>query len=139
MYQTASVMPLHYCSVSPPIPRRDSCFSMVRFHGVYAHPTLLNDSALCAIPNCTAHIPLFLYPFLNTTSKTRPFEYLRLTSLGVIGALVKVRHLIYFYCIGLCSLTLQPPSTAKRQLDRDPLPPFDGDNPSLSADYGDRF
>ena len=38
-----------------------------------------------------AHIPLFLYPFLNTTSKTRPFEYLRLTSLGVIGALVKVR------------------------------------------------
>jgi CCR4-NOT transcription complex subunit 9 len=39
--------------------------------------------------NSTAHIPLFLYPFLNTTSKSRPFEYLRLTSLGVIGALVK--------------------------------------------------
>lgn len=37
-----------------------------------------------------AQIPLFLYPFLNTTAKTRPFEYLRLTSLGVIGALVKV-------------------------------------------------
>ncbi|RKP00812.1 hypothetical protein CXG81DRAFT_29894 [Caulochytrium protostelioides] len=36
-----------------------------------------------------AHIPLFLYPFLNTVSRTRPFEYLRLTSLGVIGALVK--------------------------------------------------
>lgn len=36
-----------------------------------------------------AHVPLFLYPFLNTVSKTRPFEYLRLTSLGVIGALVK--------------------------------------------------
>jgi CCR4-NOT transcription complex subunit 9 len=36
-----------------------------------------------------AHIPLFLYPFLSTTSKTRPFEYLRLTSLGVVGALVK--------------------------------------------------
>jgi hypothetical protein len=40
--------------------------------------------------NClAAHIPLYLYPFLNTTSKSRPFEYLRLTSLGVIGALVK--------------------------------------------------
>lgn len=39
--------------------------------------------------NIIAHIPLFLYPFLNTTSKSRPFEYLRLTSLGVIGALVK--------------------------------------------------
>jgi CCR4-NOT transcription complex subunit 9 len=38
-------------------------------------------------------VPLFLYPFLNTTSKTRPFEYLRLTSLGVIGALVKVSYL----------------------------------------------
>ncbi|GAB2277764.1 CCR4-NOT transcription complex subunit 9 [Dionaea muscipula] len=37
-----------------------------------------------------AHIPLYLYPFLNTTVKYRPFEYLRLTSLGVIGALVKV-------------------------------------------------
>ncbi|XP_076044308.1 required for cell differentiation 1 [Oratosquilla oratoria] len=37
----------------------------------------------------TAHIPLYLYPFLQTVSKTRPFEYLRLTSLGVIGALVK--------------------------------------------------
>eukprot|EP01066_Platyproteum_vivax_P019993 Platyproteum_vivax@DN7764_c0_g1_i1.p1 len=38
----------------------------------------------------TAHIPMFLYPFLNSVSKQRPFEYLRLTSLGVIGALVKV-------------------------------------------------
>jgi len=37
-----------------------------------------------------AQIPLYLYPFLNTTSKNRPFEYLRLTSLGVIGALVKM-------------------------------------------------
>lgn len=37
-----------------------------------------------------AHIPLYLYPFLNTVSKLRPFEFLRLTSLGVIGALVKV-------------------------------------------------
>ncbi|XP_033211727.1 CCR4-NOT transcription complex subunit 9 [Belonocnema kinseyi] len=36
-----------------------------------------------------AHVPLFLYPFLHTVIKTRPFEYLRLTSLGVIGALVK--------------------------------------------------
>ncbi|XP_002167359.2 CCR4-NOT transcription complex subunit 9 isoform X1 [Hydra vulgaris] len=40
-------------------------------------------------PFLQAQIPLFLYPFLHTTSKTRPFEYLRLTSLGVVGALVK--------------------------------------------------
>mmetsp|Transcript_33589 Transcript_33589/g.48733 ORF Transcript_33589/g.48733 Transcript_33589/m.48733 type:complete len:344 (+) Transcript_33589:6-1037(+) len=38
----------------------------------------------------SAQIPLYLYPFLNTVSRHRPFEYLRLTSLGVIGALVKV-------------------------------------------------
>jgi CCR4-NOT transcription complex subunit 9 len=37
-----------------------------------------------------AHIPLYLYPFLNTASRAKPFEYLRLTSLGVIGALVKM-------------------------------------------------
>jgi CCR4-NOT transcription complex subunit 9 len=37
-----------------------------------------------------ANIPLYLYPFLSTVSRHRPFEYLRLTSLGVIGALVKV-------------------------------------------------
>lgn len=65
-----------------------------------ARPRALRSPALvparpCA-PGCVpcrpaAHIPLFLYPFLNTSSKTRPFEYLRLTSLGVIGALVKVR------------------------------------------------
>ncbi len=36
-----------------------------------------------------AHIPLYLYPCLSTSSKARPFEYLRLTCLGVIGALVK--------------------------------------------------
>ncbi|XP_043689351.1 CCR4-NOT transcription complex subunit 9-like [Telopea speciosissima] len=37
-----------------------------------------------------AHIPVYLYPFLDTKDATRPLEYLRLTSLGVIGALVKV-------------------------------------------------
>ncbi|XP_062189804.1 cell differentiation protein rcd1-like isoform X4 [Phragmites australis] len=38
----------------------------------------------------SALIPLYLYPILDTVSKARPFEYLRLTSLSVIGALVKV-------------------------------------------------
>ena len=62
-----------------------------------------------------AHIPLFLYPFLNTVSKTRPFEYLRLTSLGVIGALVKVddTDVINFLLsteeiIPLCLRTMEP-------------------------------
>lgn len=53
-------------------------------NGVYS-----NMSTCFLLTFAVAHIPLFLYPFLNTTSKSRPFEYLRLTSLGVIGALVK--------------------------------------------------
>ena len=69
-----------------------------------------------------AHIPLYLYPFLHTVSKTRshtvshhdillvplafpyqyifrPFEYLRLTSLGVIGALVKTDEQEVSFCL----------------------------------------
>jgi len=53
-------------------------------NGMYYYPTPIHFLLILI-----AHIPLFLYPFLNTTSKSRPFEYLRLTSLGVIGALVK--------------------------------------------------
>lgn len=55
-----------------------------------------------------AHIPLFLYPFLNTISNSRPYEYLKLTSLGVIGALVKaddpevINFLIHTEIIPLC-------------------------------------
>lgn len=37
-----------------------------------------------------ANLHFYTFPFLNTVSKGRAFEYLRLTSLGVIGALVKV-------------------------------------------------
>ena len=37
-----------------------------------------------------AQITEYLYPFLKTTSNARSFEYLRLTTLGVFGALVKV-------------------------------------------------
>ena len=59
-----------------------------------------------------AHIPLFLYPFLNTVSKTRPFEYLA-PSLGVIGALVKVddtdviNFLLSTEIIPLCLRTME--------------------------------
>jgi CCR4-NOT transcription complex subunit 9 len=68
---------------------------------------------LSAVLLPTAHVPLFLYPFLNTVSKTRPFEYLRLTSLGVIGALVKVddtdviNFLLSTEIIPLCLRTME--------------------------------
>lgn len=58
------------------------CNALVLLQCVASHPDTKNLFL-------QAHIPLFLFPFLNTTSRQRTFEYLRLTSLGVIGALVK--------------------------------------------------
>ncbi|KAL6636803.1 hypothetical protein ACP70R_024375 [Stipagrostis hirtigluma subsp. patula] len=60
-----------------------------------------------------AEIVVYLYPFLNTTSKTKQYEYLRLTSLGVIGALVKVddseviAYLLSSEIIPLCLRTME--------------------------------
>lgn len=67
-----------------------------------------------------AHIPLYLYPFLNTVSESRPFEYLRLTSLGVIGALVKqdessvVNFLLQTEIIPLCLRIMEKGSELSR-------------------------
>lgn len=58
------------------------CNALALLQCIAAHPETRT-------PFLNAHIPLFLYPFLNTSSKQKTFEYLRLTSLGVIGALVK--------------------------------------------------
>ncbi|KAL0067133.1 RNA-binding protein, CCR4-NOT complex subunit Rcd1 [Marasmius tenuissimus] len=84
--------------------KREQCedLALILWHSFGIMPALLQEivsvypmlSPQILLPTSpilflNAHIPLFLYPFLNTTSKTRPFEYLRLTSLGVIGALVK--------------------------------------------------
>lgn len=60
-----------------------ACNVLALFQCIAAHPDT-RPSFL------SAQIPIFLYPFLNTVNRTKPFEYLRLTALGVIGALVKV-------------------------------------------------
>ena len=55
-----------------------------------------------------AQLPLYLYPILASTSRSRPFEYLRLTSLGIIGALVKhdspdvIKFLITTEAVPIC-------------------------------------
>eukprot|EP01055_Gregarina_sp_Pseudo9_P005791 Gregarina_sp_Pseudo_9__5790@NODE_868_length_2119_cov_8_871154_g816_i0_p1_GENE_NODE_868_length_2119_cov_8_871154_g816_i0NODE_868_length_2119_cov_8_871154_g816_i0_p1_ORF_typecomplete_len388_score65_09Rcd1/PF04078_13/5_1e111RPN1_RPN2_N/PF17781_1/0_06_NODE_868_length_2119_cov_8_871154_g816_i0521215 len=55
-----------------------------------------------------AHIPLYLYPFLNSVPNHRALEYLRLTALGVVGALVKgedlevLRFLLQSEIVPLC-------------------------------------
>ena len=60
-----------------------ACSVLALFQCVAAHPDTRQ-------PFLKAQIPIFLYPFLNTLNKTKPYEYIRLTALGVIGALVKV-------------------------------------------------
>ena len=36
-----------------------------------------------------AHSPVYLYPFLNTDLDTKAYDCLQLTSLGVIGAMIR--------------------------------------------------
>lgn len=80
-------MPWRFFNASHRMPKRRTSWSKVRCkHGLTANLFLTFVVYLYK----TAQIPLYLYPFLNTVSRQRPFEYLRLTSLGVIGALVKV-------------------------------------------------
>ncbi|KAM9999956.1 hypothetical protein ACTFIZ_008402 [Dictyostelium cf. discoideum] len=83
LQEIVSIYPL----LSPPklkaLPSNRVCNALALLQCVASHP----DTRTYFLHS---HIPLFLYPFLNTSSKNRPFEYLRLTSLGVIGALVKV-------------------------------------------------
>ena len=60
-----------------------ACSVLALFQCVAAHPETRH-------PFLKAQIPIFLYPFLNTLNKSKPYEYIRLTALGVIGALVKI-------------------------------------------------
>jgi hypothetical protein len=97
------------------------------------------------------HMPLFLYPFLNTNSKDRAFEYLRLTSLGVIGALVKVCLVISLSVVSLfCGVAAPAPlRTLGAQHTHATRAHVDGrnrghlvfatdrDHPAVSADHGD--
>ena len=99
MQEIISVYPLLMPSSLTAAASNRVCNALALLQCVASHnetrQLFLNGKHLCTHVNgagsddIAAHIPLFLYPFLNTTSKSRPFEYLRLTSLGVIGALVK--------------------------------------------------
>lgn len=54
-----------------------------------------------------ANLHLYVYPLINSHDKRRPYEHLRVTSLGVIGALVKddpesIKYLVKTELIVLC-------------------------------------
>ncbi|CAN8256510.1 unnamed protein product [Cochlearia groenlandica] len=82
------------------------CNSLALLQCVAAHP----ETKLLFLK---AQLPLYLYAFLNTSSTSKPFEYLRLTSLGVIGALVKnddtevIRFLLQTEIVPLCLRTME--------------------------------
>ncbi|KAF1323180.1 Cell differentiation protein rcd1, partial [Globisporangium splendens] len=83
--------PEWYVEKERPLP---SCFSIEKGEMQCLSMCFYVNKNVLDMLSAVAHIPLYLYPFLNTVSKNRPFEYLRLTSLGVIGALVKVATFI---------------------------------------------
>lgn len=55
-----------------------------------------------------ANLTIYLYPLINTPLRQKPFEHIRVTSLGIIGALVKnqdheiIKYLINTELIVLC-------------------------------------
>ncbi|KAH9793312.1 cell differentiation Rcd1-like protein [Citrus sinensis] len=69
-----------------------------------------------------AKLPLYLYPFLNTKDKEKPHEYLRLTSLGVIGTLVKsddpeaIRFLLQTEIFPCCLTSMEVGSDLSKQV-----------------------
>lgn len=86
-----------YEYINPPVltPAQSNraCNALALFQCIASHPLTRNDLVDC-------HIPMFLYPFLraqdvpypDSNSKhatQQPLDFVRLTSLGVIGALVK--------------------------------------------------
>ncbi|KAI3828047.1 hypothetical protein L1987_02141 [Smallanthus sonchifolius] len=61
------------------------CNALALLQSMASHP----DTKMKVVK---ARLPVYIYPFMNTTENNgiKHFDYLRLTSLGVIGALVKV-------------------------------------------------
>ncbi|KAF8714073.1 hypothetical protein HU200_028069 [Digitaria exilis] len=76
-----------YPALSPPTlsasASNRACNVLALLQSVASHPETKNLFL-------RAYYTEYLYPLLNTTSNARSFEYLCLTTLGVLGALVKV-------------------------------------------------
>ncbi|CAH8303406.1 unnamed protein product [Eruca vesicaria subsp. sativa] len=99
-----------YRLLSPPTMTSDQsnrvCNALALLQCVASHP----ETRMLFL---NAQMPLYLYAFLNTSSRSKPFEYLRLTSLGVIGALVKVddpeviKFLLKTEIVPLCLRTME--------------------------------
>lgn len=84
LHELVSIYPMLSPPNLPVTASNRACNALALIQCIASHPETRH-------PFLHAHVPLYLYPFLNThpQSSEKPFEYLRLTSLGVIGALVK--------------------------------------------------
>ncbi|XP_072994876.1 uncharacterized protein [Typha latifolia] len=112
-----------YPYLSPPKLSLDAsirvCNALTLLQSVASHP-------VTRISFLMAHIHLYLYPFLNTTSKETSFENLRISSLRVIGGLVsglaKVRDseaiafLLHSEIIPLCLCAMNNGTEIKKTL-----------------------
>jgi CCR4-NOT transcription complex subunit 9 len=82
MQEMISVYPL----LNPPVLEYHQatrvCNALAMLQCIASHPDI-------RLPFLKSQFPLFLYPFLATQNPNKSFDHLRLTSLGVIGALVK--------------------------------------------------
>ncbi|OAF71603.1 Zinc finger protein 58 [Intoshia linei] len=83
LYEVTSVYPLLRKNTIDHERSNRVCNALSLLQCIASHPET-------RMPFIKANIPLYLYPFLSfNNKKSRFFSYLRLTSLGVIGALVK--------------------------------------------------
>lgn len=89
------------------------CSAITLFQCVASHPQT-------RILFLHAQIPMYLYPFLSNQQKPKAFELMRLTSLGVIGALVKsdevdvIKFLLHTEIIPNCLRIMETASEISR-------------------------
>ena len=70
-----------YTPLNPEISKA-ICHTLTLFQSIASHKET-------RIPFIRANIPMYLFPFLHTINTSRECEYFKLTSLGIIGTLVK--------------------------------------------------
>ncbi|PON84529.1 Rcd1/Caf [Trema orientale] len=103
------IMQIYYFLSTPHLTERMAnqvCNGLALLQCVASHPETRTDFI-------RANLAEYLYPFITTTERERPYEYLRVTSLGVIGSLVKeddieaVAYLLEAEIIPKCMLCLE--------------------------------
>lgn len=91
-----------------------ACCCISLWQTVAVHPLLCGEFL-------SSRLVVYLYPFMNTIPRSRPFEYLKFSSLGVVASMLKSRHPDVIPCLfstdfmGACfrMMRIGSPSTKK--------------------------